>query len=108
MNIGELWKQLGKSDKDTLIVGLICTLTLLGVSFGKAPLTTLFAGCVLILLYTVFRYAMENVQARERENGLRRSSQAKARKTIDATATKTEQDDLDKLRNRTPAKKRSP
>lgn len=99
-----LFKHLARWDKDTYIFGLIAVSTLGALAAGAPSVATVFAGCAFTVLYIGWRYALINVQAREREAALKSSGRRRARRIVDETATSAEKIPLENLKN--PAKTR--
>ena len=94
-----VFKHLAKWDKDTYMYGLIAVCTFAALASGAPSGATVFAGCAFTVLYIVWRYALVNVQAREREADVKSSGRQRARRIVNDTATAAEKIQLENLKN---------
>lgn len=98
MNLNAFWKNLSKQDKDTFVFVAVFALVILGLVSARAtPTYFVLTGAGFIILYILMRVALVRVQLAEREHEMKRFPARKARQVLDANATKSEIQNLDKI-----------
>lgn len=93
------WQAIAKQDKDTFVFCAVFAIVMIGLIALKAePIYLVLTGALFLILYILMRIMLLKVQVAERKEKMLRSSARKARQIVDANATKSERQSLDKIR----------